>query len=465
MKFLTVTLILISVLGFILSQKPKETRYLFTAISNGPSSPSNLVNNTDLIGNKWNADNSLTGVGQRMNFLQGIKFRQKYSSFISKTYKYNEVYARSADFNSSITAVQAFMNGLYYDSTQSSQGQQLTEKQRNNGLPPFNDKVNFSGYDINSVDALPSKTDLYPVHLMPEIERQFNFFYGNKLCTPLFDQFLSNLDIDTVKNFMETFNSTYFVKLSNVNSKFTFINFNDTSVFLDTFRKGYLEGMNFTSFENAAINLESFNQVASQSESIRNYQYLNGGDKFYLPQVTFSPFYDMLKIWVNKRIEYDSKGLDYNGFDSPKLTIFSVERTTIASFFIFLKQIFGLTSDLPQIDYASTFNLELRTNDTTTKDQYEILLSINDKSYDPININDFFKKIDEKIMDIIAIEDYCSGLYWLVGLAFRRATIGLGVLFVFFFFLWLLTIIICCCCYERKRKTDLHQTVPVETKL
>jgi len=465
MNSLTVTFLLISLIGLISSQTQKETRFLFTAISNGPSSPSNLINNTDFIGNVWNSDNSLTSVGQRMNFLQGIKYRQKYMTFLSKSYNYNEVYARSADLNSTITAAQAFLHGVYFDSASSTQGLKLTEKQRDNALPPFNDKQNFSGFDIMSLDALPSKADLYPIHLMPEIERQFNFFYGNKLCSPLFDQFFSNMDDTTVKDFMLNFNSTYFVKLSNVNQKFNFSNFNDTSFFLDTFRKGYLDGRNFSAFENAAINLESFNQIAYQSEFIRNYIYFNGGEKFYLPQVTFSPFYDLIKDWINKRITYDSKGGDYIGFESPKLALFSVERTTIASFIIFIKQVLGLNGDLPQPDYASTFNLELRTDDKTNRSQYEIVLSINDKVYDPININDFFTKIDEKIMDIYAVEDYCSGLYWLVGLAFRRATIGLGILFVFFFFLWLFTIIICCCCYERKRKADLHQTVPVETKL
>ena len=98
MKLLIFTLI--QLLSFSISQNNRLV-FLYTHFRHGARAPMDLDDNyTDLVKEKWDNPGELTGIGQRMHYLLGLRNRIKYiknETFLNETFDPHEILIYSSN--------------------------------------------------------------------------------------------------------------------------------------------------------------------------------------------------------------------------------------------------------------------------------------------------------------------------------------------------------------------------------
>lgn len=439
----------------------RDYRFIFSIFRHGARAPQEGVTaGVDKLKNSWNSPGELTEVGMRMHFLLGRRNRQKYDGFISAKYDPNEIFVRSSDYNRTMMSVQSQLQGLYTPPA----GPTLNQWQKDHAFPTIN--KNFGNFDVQTDAALPGQMQVFPVHLMTSLERQYFFFYGFSLCTPLLDVLSANEKNPEIVDYIKTFRATYETKL---NAAFGFDSaywdsYHHIFVFFDTFIAGYTHGFPFTSLVNLGVDLVALNKTAYDFSTLDILNYYNGGSDLLMPKITAAAFWDDLKMWLNNRVNNDLAGkTSYTGFAAPKLVLYSTHDVTLGSLIRYMEKVFSWDK-IYYTPFASSMNIELtrpKNKANIVASDYQILINYNDNIYGPYSVTYFISQMETIMWTQTDVEDYCSGTNWLVAAVFRRATIGLGVLFAFFCIAFFVTLIVCLCCYQRK--TDGGEGVQVAT--
>lgn len=464
LKFILLLLVTIC-LDFVVMQD-REYRFIFSIFRHGARAPQSKVNNqgVDMLGNKWESPGELTEVGMRMHYLLGRRNRQKYNGFISEKYDSKEIFIRSSDYNRTMMSVQSQLQGLYPPPS----GPTLNQWQKDIAFPTIN--KNFGGYDTTLDAALPNQMQVFPIHIMSEIERQYFFFYGFNLCSSMNDVLDSNSKDPVLTNFIKEFRFKYEAQLNtafNLNSTF-WDSYHNVFIFFDTFISGYTHGFEFKSLINLGISLDAFNNTAYEFAKIDIYNYYNGGSELYLPKITVAAFWQDLKTWLNDRVNNDLIGkYDYNGFLTPKMVLYSTHDVTLGSLLKFMQKAFSF-KNIYYTPFASSLNIELtrpKNKVATVASDYQVLINYNDNIYGPYSVTFFISQMESIIWSQEDVENYCNGMNWLVAAVFKRSTIALGVLFAFFCILFIVTLIICLCFYKRKQNFSEVQTNTLDNKV
>lgn len=442
----------------------RDYRFIFSIFRHGARAPQEkVVNGVDLLGNTWASPGELTEVGMRMHFLLGRRNRQKYDGFISTKYNPLEIYIRTSEYNRTMMSVQSQLQGLYSPPA----GPSLTQWQKDHAFPTIN--KNFGGFDTQTDAALPGQMQVFPVHVMSPIERQYFFFFGFDLCTPLLDVLSANEKEPAIVDFVKSFRATYESKLNaafGLKSEYWDV-YHHIFVFFDTFIAGYTHGFPFTNLVNLGVDLVALNKTAYDFSELDILNYYNGGSDLYLPKVTVAAFWNDLKMWLNNRVNNDLAGKTaYTGFSAPKMVLYSTHDVTLGSLLKYMQKAFNWDK-VYYTPFASSMNIELtrpKGKTATVASDYQILINYNDNIYGPYSVTFFIQEMEKNLWSQTDVEDYCSGMNWLVGAVFRRATIGLGVLFAFFCILFFVTLIVCLCCYQRKTEGTQVATTVADNK-
>lgn len=441
---------LLSLIDTILSQT--DVRFVFSVISNGASSPSSITGGKDILTESWDTPLELTGTGQRMGFLLGQNYQKKYSSFLQASYSPSEIYARSSENINSLMNAQSVLQGIYGQS-----GPAISNTLTNAALPPV-----VGGFDvniINSAGAIPSSTQVFPVHSFSQKELRFFYHYGLDICSPITDNIYKNKALDTPYNFAQNFNknfgsfiskaygldSNYYTDIVNINS------------FMDAFSADYYHGKGMKILKDANLDLKDLNKTSFDFSKTYYYDVLNGDTNYILAKLVSASYIEDLLNWMQTRVTNDINNKpDYVSYTSPKMVLYFSNNLFVSAVVKFFDSVLGLSTVFSPPAFESSFQLELRrvsTGKTNTEADYSIDFIFNDNLIliKSIPYTDFKNKLTvDTYYSSTQVEDYCFGWGPIVAYLYRKATIGMGVLFVFFFLLFIITLIVCCCCYRRK---------------
>ena len=387
-----------------------EIRFAFEMFRHGARGPLNIKQDgKDIYGETWNHDGELTEVGMRQHYLIGYRNRQKYKNFLSTSFDPKEMYVISTNVNRTIMSAYSQLQGLFPDGT----GPELNEKQLNYALPPIGD-VDYSE-EIKRLgkNALPNKSDAYPIHLFDYNARYF-YLRDSKVCPGIAPLIKENLKKEILKNYMDNFNQTYgetFQKILNVNSTY-FYDYWSMYGIADTFVSDVTQGKELNVLKDAGIDFEKFNKTAFEFLEIDILEIGVGDKDKIIPLVSMSPIVlDVLK-WMEVRIKNDINSIGYNGFESPKFVMYSAHDVEMGAIQLYLNS----TLTYPDIYYtpfASSIFFELYRPDNVenpsklTEDDYEVLINYNDH-FTKLPFTEFKKGISENSYDAEKVASVCQ---------------------------------------------------------
>ena len=134
MKFSLSLIILFQILYFAF---PADDRlvFLYTHFRHGARAPLDINDEfIDKLGEKWTNPGELTGVGQRMHYLLGLRNRKKYitgnEKFLSEKFDPHEMLIFSSNINRTMVSCSSQLQGLYPQIDEV--GYILTEGQKDN---------------------------------------------------------------------------------------------------------------------------------------------------------------------------------------------------------------------------------------------------------------------------------------------------------------------------------------------
>ncbi len=433
-------------------------RFVFSIFRHGARAPQGgVVNGIDMLGEQWNSPGELTEVGMRMHFLLGTRNRAKYGSFLGNSYDTNLIYVRSSDFNRTMMSVQSQLQGWFPPGT----GPSLTSNQLSLGYPFLG--RNFGTFDVNTLGAgsLPNQMQVFPVHLMVELEFKYFFFYTSlfKQCPPLEGYFHENTKVEPIKSFIPTVATKYGTQLKAAINATTekLSDYHYLFGLFDTFIGGLYNGKTFSKLTAQGLDINAFNQTAFEFATYDIINYYNGGSDYLLARFTTSAFLDELFYWMENRMNYDIAGNSaYYGYISPKVVLFSTHDVTLGSLLVYFKNTLGTQTYYTPFASALFIELTLPSGVTPkTFSDFNVSINFNDNilltnlPYDQLK-----SKLMTQYWGLDKIYSYCTGLPlflvdW-VGPSWKRGTIGMTVIAGVFFFAFITVLIICCCCYERK---------------
>ena len=103
-----------------------------THYRHGARAPNTLDENfKDTLGEKWTTPGELTGVGERMHYLLGLRNRNRYITekhFLSEKFDPHEMLIISSFYNRTLVSASSQLQGFYPESAEL--GETLTETQK-----------------------------------------------------------------------------------------------------------------------------------------------------------------------------------------------------------------------------------------------------------------------------------------------------------------------------------------------
>ena len=91
--------------------------FLYTHFRHGARAPMAINNNfIDLVKEKWNNPGELTGIGQRMHYLLGLRNRIKYiknETFLSEKFDPHEIVIFSSNLNRTMVSASSHLQGFF----------------------------------------------------------------------------------------------------------------------------------------------------------------------------------------------------------------------------------------------------------------------------------------------------------------------------------------------------------------
>jgi len=413
---------------FVVSQT--ELRFAFTFWRHGARVPDVGVsaNNVDILGNNWDLpEGELLPSGMRMHYLLGYLNRKRWvtsEEFLSSSYRSNELYVKSTEFNVTMMSVLSNLQGLY----PAGSGPELTLEQSTLAYPPTpEDFYDTIIDDINLGDkfninlkyrpyALPHKIQVIPVHVFAPNGDMF-FFTNNAIC-PSFTRSLSeNAKSETCKKVAADFNSrignTLKAALDIKDDNF-FLSFLNVYMAADSYISGNIFGQEFKKikdFFKLEVDLNNFLEefILAAEDFHINYvfDYFNGN--YMVSRIMMTPFYNDAIRWMETRISYDRENKGYTGYAAPKLVIYSTHDMNLGAAHLTLKDAFELTSKpLISTKFASNFIFELRrpkNKDISllTEKDYTVDILYNHELYHSVTYTTFKENLEKKI--ILSSED------------------------------------------------------------
>ena len=367
----------------------------------------------DLFGKKWKKRGMLTPKGKRQMFLNGIKHRERYSNFLSEEYEEDEIKVYSTDSYRAISSLECYLNGLYHNSS-------LNKDILNDGLsifPPGNvtEKMKNKVKQLG-INAIPKDNHIIPINIFQKSEHSFVLHEPGKIsdCQKINELRQKIISQNKYKELSEEFKNKYETKLkkiyksNNITIKFD-LSPDKINLLCDCFYSDLTDNRDMSILEKEGINFEEFNLSCKNILSIIQKNIVSG-DKDIVMMSQTPPMKKLIK-WMNERIELDKKGeTDKIIGNSPKFTIWSGHDSSISTFQMFMRNIFGTNWIYPT--FSTTILFELHKNDKNEENQsqndYELRYYVNDELFLKIDYYIFEKKVNENFWTQNEIEQFCQ---------------------------------------------------------
>ena len=422
MKLLLI-ITLIQLISFSISQNDRLV-FLYTHFRHGARAPMAIDGNfSDLVKEKWNNPGELTGIGQRMHYLLGLRNRIKYiknETFLSEKFDPHEILIFSSNLNRTIISASSHLQGFFPQS--SGEGEILTKKQENVAYPVVDvncEEINNEIKNLNG-SALPYKMTLAPVRMINDNDKKMNV-YDLSECVEERDR-VKKKNRETIP-YLNNITREYNYKYGEALNKFfgtknkTFI-MSDIADFCDAFLSSYTDQRNLTEFKKTQLDLNEINDYCYEFFRVI-YLYLFHGDKDkILAHVDSSKLMSELIYYMKRRLDADiteeDEDANFKDYSIPKMLMISGHDSTASADEIFLLNALGLNTTEKYIfpRYASQLALEVRAKDDSKKptsySDYYVVVYFNDQELFNVPADEFIKKVQADIWSQEKIDDFCG---------------------------------------------------------
>ena len=380
-------------------------------------------NFTDLVKEKWSNPGELTGIGQRMHYLLGLRNRIRYiknETFLSEKFDPHEIAIFSSNLNRTMVSASSHLQGFFPQSSE--KGEVLTENKEKVAYPQVDvdcDEINNEIKNLKG-SALPYQMTLAPVRMVNDNDKKMNV-YDLTECTEERDQIKkqNRETIPYVVNFTREFNEKYGKTLNEFlgtgNKNFTMQDIDD---FCDAFLSSYTDQRELTEFKKTGLDLEETNDYCYEYFRVTYLYQFHGDEDKILAHVDSSKLMTELIYFMKRRLDADitkeDEDANVKDYSRPKMLMISGHDSTSSADEIFLFKALGLNYTEKYIfpRYAAQLALEVRTKDDskekTSYADYYVVGYFNDKELFNVPADEFISKVEGEIWSQEKIDEFCG---------------------------------------------------------
>ena len=422
--------LLFLIISNIINSSENETM-IFAEIHfrHGARAPSSVnENGQDALGIEWSNPGELTPIGERMQYLLGLRNRQKYitrNKFISDIYDPHELIVFSSNVNRTLQSVSSQLQGFYPAS--SGRGDKLSKEQYDKAIPPFNfskseeneTKIEIENEKINLNDsALPNYMTIIPIHYIG-----FTNFSIN--CTEKVKNIINNNNNkQSVINYVDAFNKNFSKQFNEYlnNTEGNLLNFSYIIGLCDAVYADHFELKNTTSFyEKINISENDLMQNCHEALTIRYRDIYFGDEKNeYILYYNSYILNDMIN-YMKRRIEDDINGdiskNNISDYSRPRMVFLSGHDTTLSAQQMFFIKFFNLELKsfmLPgyssQISFEVTRkNISQNLTNTLKYSDYTVKYYFDNSLILSLSFDKFLEKVEQNLWDYKKTQLFCLG--------------------------------------------------------
>ena len=416
MKFLFVLFIIINII--ILSIN-KELIFVELQSRHGARAPLELnENNEDIIGEKWQYVGELTGVGQRMEYILGLRNRYIYitkKKFLSQKYDPHELLVYSTCLNRTLLSMTSQLQGLYpmYEKT----GEMLNEQQLEKSLPPIDIDYDELADELTRIknNSLPDFMSIIPIHMINPSEKKFNVFDYVDCKQNVEKVTKKNDQKKSIKDLVKFFKEKYSQNLTenNIIPKDFEYNIDNLSKICDAIIVDSTEGKEMKNFfDKTKFDKSSLIEKCKEVLKLNFRDKLYGDDDMKILFLEESSVLREMIHYMKQRVDADIKGDKIDNaqdYSRPKMVIISGHDTTVTAQVMFILKMFNLPLDLyelPTYSAQTTFEVTREKKNETYSD-YSVTFYFNDKLILNITMDKFIKTVENKLWSAKQIDKFC----------------------------------------------------------
>ena len=407
----------------------KNEKLIFASLHSrhGARAPLNCDDNRiDYLGEEWTNPGELTSTGQRMEYILGLRNRQRYITgnkyqFLSEQYDPHEILVYSTNVNRTILSITSQLQGLYPMYSRS--GYNLTQEQIDVSIPPINISYNEIQKEIENLNssALPNFMTVIPIHTLSAEEKKMNV-PDSTGCNEKVNKTRDNNKFknDKIIQAAKNFNNKYSKKLHNYYDKnpenFTY-DFDWIGLFCDTMISDYSDGRKMEDFlKRTTINgtelLEDCRQIV-----LINFREDFYGDKdnaviLISESKLIKEVLHYMKLKIDEDLQDKNNALNVSDYSKPKMLIYSGHDSTLTAEELFMIKYFGLkVENYIYPTYSTQLAFEVTRGDTKPQDYsgYKVTFYFNDEALIVKTFDEFEKIINEKTWNEQKVKEFCEG--------------------------------------------------------
>lgn len=395
--------------------------FVMTHFRHGARAPQYYYTNyVDYVFEKWENPGELTGIGQRMHYLLGIRNRIRYineNNFLSERFDPHEILIYSSCINRTINSVSAQLQGLYPQFIK--QGETLTEEQEECSKPQVSIDYDIITEEIKNLNksALPNSMILAPVRMINKNERKIRL-YDTEGCKTKAKEIRKKNEqtLESLINIVKRFNDNYGETLNKFYGKNESYDISFIDNFCDAYISSYTDQRDMLEFQKTEINLEELITFCYEYQKLSFRDWLLGDNNHSIAHLETSVLMKEFIHYMKQRIDADIKKEDidshYNDYSKPKMMMISHD-TTLSCFEIFLMEALQKDLDFYRYpDFAAQMAFEVTTNDNNADgknyNNYFVNYYFNDELLFNLTVEDFINKITPNIWSDKQINEYCG---------------------------------------------------------
>ena len=396
--------------------------FVMTHFRHGARAPTGLYEKyNDYVKERWTNPGELTGSGQRMHYLLGLRNRIRYVEnfkFLSEKFDPHEILIYSSPFNRTINSVASQLQGLYPQSAK--KGEVLTDAQEKLAVPQIDISAQEIQEEIKNLNknALPNSMMLAPIRMINLNEKKI-ILYDIDPCTKKRDEIKkkNSETLDTLKNIVKTFQTDYRQYLDKLYQKTENYDIGFLDRFCDSFIASYTDGRELSAVTAAGFDKDKTRDFCYEFQKLNFRDWISGDKEHVLAHVEVSKLMREFIHYMRQRIDADIKGekIDekYEDYSKPKMLIVSGHDSTVSCYEIFLMEVFGYPIDfyvLPKFATQIAFEITTSSDQTTTKTyaDYKISFYFNDDLKFTKTVNEFIEKVTPHIWSDEKVDQFCG---------------------------------------------------------
>ncbi len=420
MKILFVLFILINT---ILLAKSKELIFVELQSRHGARAPLELNDkNQDVAGENWTNVGELSGVGQRMEYVLGLRNRYKYITnehhFLSTKYDPHELLVFSTSLNRTLLSMTSQLQGLYPMSEEYCDN--LNEYQLDNSKPAVDTDCEEIEDELTRIgnSSLPNYMTIIPIHMIHSSEKKI-VNYDNSKCKPNVEK-VTNKNIEekqTIIDCVNSFKTKYSENLTRILPKNFEYNFDSIDKLCDVIIVDKTEQKTLDYFfEKTNFDRTPFINDCLEVLKLHFRDRLFGDDKKEIILFEVSAVLREMVHYIKQRVDADIKRekIEENiaDFSRPKMVIISGHDTTLAAQILFIIKFFNLKYEFELPDYSAQTAFEVsreKKNDMKLEySDYNVHYYFNDKCILDVKLDKFIETIENNIWTQEQINRYCE---------------------------------------------------------